>query len=148
MALEQIHATAMNGHRRRIRQRDALVGHEVENPMLALWVARVRLEGHRAEPTPISLALGTTRLARSADLDANSNHECKVVALQELDRSAHGSTWWTSAHSREHPKGVEPFVQRRLRHRSAHASRSLCLERFDHAAQTDGRGRRHRLAPS
>ena len=85
MALEEIHATAMNGHRRRIWQWDALVRHHVENPMLTCWMARVRLQRHRAEPTPISLALGMTRLTWSADLDANSNHECKVLALQELD---------------------------------------------------------------
>jgi hypothetical protein len=85
MALEQIHATAMSGHRRRIWQRDALVGHDVEYPMLTRWIACVGLQRHRAEPAPISLALGMTRLTWRADLDANSNHECEVLALQELD---------------------------------------------------------------
>src|SRR4051812_11596602 len=99
----------MNGHRRRIGQGDALVGHDLENPMLARWIARVHLERHRTEPTPILLALGMAGLTRSADLDADSNHERKVVALQQLHGSADDPTWRTSAHSRQHSKRFKPF---------------------------------------
>ena len=109
--------------------------------MLAGRVARVRLERHRAERTPVVLAVGTIHLVRSADLDANSNHEREVLALQEFDRSADGPAGWTSAHARKHSKRVEPSVQRRLRHCCGHAARSLGLQRFDHATQTDVGGR-------
>src|SRR6185295_7067411 len=99
MPLEEIESPAMHGHRRRIGERNAFLGHHLENAMLARRTARVRLECERDERTPVGFAIGTNGFTRRADLRSDANHEREIVALQELDCSTHGAARRTATHS-------------------------------------------------
>jgi hypothetical protein len=138
MRFEQVDAPAMDGHRRRVGQQDAVLDEQLETTVLPLRISRVGFEQHRD---------GGQRMLVVAELGAEPErvrHPAVVLGLGTSDRCTTGSP---RAKPFQQPCCLNPALQQRAAERVRVIFRAELVQHLDDSIATKIRGVRHRRSP-